>query len=135
MNFKKYLKLTYSTEHISLLALINVILLIVIFFMFLFPFTVQSGIDIFFPRVITSDMIKQENFIITITGENLVYLNGQITTLKELHQKLSKYQNKDRSVLIKAEHRTSLGRIVDVWDLCRNSGIEKINLATKQEDQ
>ena len=133
MNFKKYLKLNYSAEHINLLAMINLALLIVMFFMFLFPFTNQSGIDVLFPRTITSDIIKQENIIITITEENLIYLKEKIITLKELQKELSKNPDKNLSVLIKAEHRTSLGRIVEVWDLCRTLGIEKINLATKQE--
>ncbi|HNV23640.1 MAG TPA: biopolymer transporter ExbD [Candidatus Omnitrophota bacterium] len=133
ISLKKYLKLKYSQERVNILAITNIILLILLFFIFLFPFSVQSDIDVFFPRIITSDVIGEDNLIITITAENVIYLNKELATLKELSQELVK--NKGHSVLIKAEHRTSLGRIVEVWDICRSLGIEKINLATKQEGQ
>jgi len=35
--------------------------------------------------------------------------------------------------MIKADRRSSMGRIVDIWDLCRQLGIEKINIATTRE--
>jgi len=82
---------------------------------------------------LTSDIIKEENLIVTITSENILYLNGTVTTLKELKQRLSQPNIKDRPLLIKADRRASVGRIVDIWDLCRNLGIEQINIATNQE--
>ena len=37
------------------------------------------------------------------------------------------------SVLIKSDRRASLGRVVEVWDLCRDMGISQVNIATNQE--
>ena len=36
-----------------------------------------------------------------------------------------------RSLFIKADRRASVGRIVEVWDLARDLGIPKINIATE----
>ena len=85
------------------------------------------------PKAVTSDIIRDENFIVTITSENIIYLNGVVTTLKELKLKLGQPNIKDHPLLIKADRRASVGRIVDIWDLCRNLGIERINIATNQE--
>jgi len=41
--------------------------------------------------------------------------------------------NKHAPVLIKADRRASVGRIVDVWNLCRALGLERVNIATNQE--
>jgi len=110
-----------------------VIFQLLIFFMLTSSFTFQSGIDVRLPKAITSDIIKEENFTITVTGENVIYWNNKITTIKELRQELSRSAHKNRPILIKADRRSSVGRVVDIWDLCRELGIERINIATDQE--
>ncbi|HDL09682.1 MAG TPA: hypothetical protein ENG39_00310, partial [Candidatus Omnitrophica bacterium] len=37
-----------------------------------------------------------------------------------------------QAILIKADKRASLGRIIQVWDVCREVGIQKLNIATLQ---
>lgn len=133
MKFKRYTKLEHGLEQIDIAPLIDVVFQLLIFFMLSSSFTFQSGINVKLPKAVTSDVIKEENFIVTITGENVIYLNGAVTTLKELKQQLGRPAGKDRPLLIKADRRASVGRIVDVWDLCRALGIEKINIATDQE--
>ena len=133
MRFKRHTKLEHGLEQIDIAPLIDVIFLLFIFFMLSSSFTFQSGINVKLPKAVTSDIIKQENVIITITSENVIYLNGAVTTLKELGTLLGKSQIHERPILIKADRRASVGRIVDVWDLCRNLGIERINIATNQD--
>ena len=96
-------------------------------------FVFQSGIKVKLPKAVTSEIIKEENLVITITSEDVMYLNSAVTTLKELRSELSKSSNKTRPILIKSDRQASLGRIIDVWDLCRDLGIERVNIATNQE--
>ena len=42
--------------------------------MFASSFTFQSSINVKLPKVVTSDMIQDQNVIVTITGENVIYL-------------------------------------------------------------
>ncbi|MCK5580369.1 MAG: biopolymer transporter ExbD [Candidatus Omnitrophica bacterium] len=53
--------------------------------------------------------------------------------IKELASKLKEPAKRKRPILIKADRRASMGRIVDVWDLCRKIGIERINIATNKD--
>ena len=132
MKFKRHTKLEHGLEQIDIAPLIDVIFLLLIFFMLSSSFVFQSGISVKLPKAVTSDIVKEENFIVTITSENVTYLNGEIVTLKELKQKLNRPGSQERPLLIKADRRASVGRIVDVWDLCRDLGIERINIATNQ---
>ena len=133
MKFKRHTKLEKGLRQIDIAPLIDVIFLLLIFFMLSSSFTFQSGIRVKLPRAVTSNIIKEENYIITITGENVIYLNERISTFKELKSKLSQTSNKNIPILIKSDRRASIGRIIDIWDLCRNLGIEKINIATNQD--
>jgi len=49
-----------------------------------------------------------------------------------LKQLLQKEKERTKGVLIKADKRASLGRIIQVWDICREMGIQKLNIATLQ---
>jgi len=134
MRFKRHTKLEYGLEQIDIAPLIDVIFQLLIFFMLSSSFTFQSGINVKLPKAVTSDVIKEENLIITITGEDVLYLNGKIIAIKDLKNVLGEERNKTRPILIKSDRRASVGRIVDVWDLCRNLGIERINIATNTDN-
>lgn len=134
MKFKRHTKLEHGLEQIDIAPLIDVIFQLLVFFMLSSSFTFQSGINVKLPKAITSDIIKEDNLIISITSENIIYLNSRISTLEELKNELNNIKGKNNPILIKADRRSSVGRIVDVWDLCRNLGIERINIATNQDN-
>ena len=133
MKFKRHLKKEAALEQINIAPLIDIILQLLIFFMLTSSFTFPSGIHVKLPKAVTSDIIQEENFIITITSENVIYLNNKVMTAKELKEALKIPAQEKRPILIKADRRASLGRIVDVWDLCRGAGVERINIAANRE--
>ena len=132
LKFQQQAKLQYGLHSIHIVPMINVVFLLLIFYLLTSPLTFQSGINVKLPKSVTSDVLKQESVVVTITGENVIYLNNALVTVKELKAELSKPNSPHRPVLIKADRRTSVGRIVDVWNLCRAAGIERINIATNQ---
>ena len=132
MQFQRQAKIQLGFHPITILPMVNVIFLLLIFFILTSPLTFQPGIKVRLPKAVTSDIIKKENWVITITGENVIYLNNALVTIKELKTSLSQSDSQRLSVLIKADRRASVGRIVDLWDLCRVLGIEQINIATNQ---
>ena len=133
MQFKRSVKAGQGLDQINIAPLVDVVFLLLIFFLLSSSFVYQSGITVNLPKAITSEIIKEENLVITITSEDVLYLNDAVSTMKTLRQELEKKANKDRLILIKADRRASLGRIIDIWDLCRELGIERVNIATNQE--
>ncbi len=131
MNFKKNLKLKKSFE-INLTPLIDVIFQLLIFFMLSSNFTQPSAINVKLPKASTADHVKEETITIVVTSENVIYWNDQVTTIEELRGLLSKKKNRSTPIFIKADRRSSVGRIVDIWDLGRSLGVERINIATEQ---
>jgi len=132
MRFKRHLKLEKALRTIDIAPLIDVVFLLIIFFMLTSNFIFQPGIKINLPRAITSEMISEENAIVTITAENLIYYKGRLVTVKELSAILKEMASMLRPVLIKADKKAALGRIVEVWDICRKEGISRVNIATNQ---
>lgn len=133
MKFRKNIPPIRGIEPINLVAFINVVFLLLIFVLLSSSFTSQPAINIKLPKAVTSGLIQEKNLIITITNEDIIYFNNQVSTIKELHTELAKPANQNCSILIKADRRSSVGRIVDIWDLCRKLGIERVNIAANQE--
>jgi biopolymer transport protein ExbD len=134
VKFKRRIKLQHGIEQINLVPMVDVIFQLLIFFMLTSSFTFPSSIPVKLPKAVTSDVIKEQNLTITISSEDVVYLQDQVITLKELSEFLSReaQASEHRPILIKADRRASMGRIVDVWDLCRELGLEQIHIATNR---
>jgi len=95
----------------------------------------QPGIKINLPKALTSEVIQEKNLVIVISAEGLVYLNSRLLTLKELKVYLEKAARQERPLLIKADRKASLGKVVQIWDMSREAGLTQINIATNQPEQ
>lgn len=133
MKFKRHTQLEHGLGQIDIAPLIDMVFQLLIFFMLTSSFIFQSGIKVNLPRAVTSEIVQEENLIITVSRENIVYLNNRVVTIKELREALAKVVKTNRPLLIKADRRSSLGRVVEIWDLCRELGINKVNIATNED--
>ncbi|MEE9500365.1 MAG: biopolymer transporter ExbD [Candidatus Omnitrophota bacterium] len=131
MKFKRRVLLEKGLLDIA--PLIDVIFLLLIFFMLTSSFIFQPGIKINLPKALTSEVIQRENLIIIITEGNLLYINERPVDTEELSSRLKIAARESKPILIKADRKVSLGKIVEVWDLCRREGVQKINIATTQK--
>jgi len=134
LKFKRHTRLEHGLGQIDIAPLIDMVFQLLIFFMLTSSFIFQPGLEVNLPKAVTSEVIKEESMVITVSGENVIYLNGQIHSFKELRKALEKVAKKKQPLLIKADKRASLGRVVEIWDLCREAGIAKINIATDQSN-
>jgi len=130
MHFKGRMALEHGLKSIDIAPLINVIFLLLIFLMLAPVFVSQPGIGINLPRAVTSEAVKYDNTQIVVSAENLIYLNGSIVTLNELKNSIGQMAKRNLAVLIKADRRANLGKIVEIWDLCRDMGIRQLSIAT-----
>lgn len=118
---------------LDIAPLIDVVFLLLIFFMLTSNFVFQPGIKVSLPKAITSEVLNTQNIILTVTGQDLLFLNEKPVTVPELVSTLKEAAQDDKSLLLKADTGASLGRVVEIWDLCREIGIPQINIATNQK--
>lgn len=130
MKFKR--RLLIEKGLLDLTPLINVFFLLLIFFLFTSSFIFQPGIRINLPKAVTSEVIQQENMVIIITKEDSIYLNERQISQDDLASNLRIIAKNKTPLLIKADSRASLGRVVEIWDMCRTEGVSQINIATSQ---
>ena len=133
MRLKGRMELEHGLKEIDIAPLINIIFLILIFFMLAPGLLIQPFIKVSLPKAVTGEAIKYENTEILITAEDLVYFGVKVVTTEELESLLRLAAKRKQAILIKSDKRASLGRVVEIWDMARNIGIAQINIATNQE--
>lgn len=115
---------------IDLTPLVNVFFLLFVFFIFTSSFIFQPGIKVNLPKAVTSEVVQQENLVIIITKDDRIYLADREISRDELASNLRLVAKEKASLLIKADSRASLGRVVEIWDMSRAEGVAQINIAT-----
>lgn len=117
---------------IMMAPMIDIIFLLLIFFLLTSSFVFQPGIKINLPKAVTSEVIAEKNLTVIITSDNLIYLNNKLITTNELKEALRKAAGDNRSILIKSDKKASVGKVVQIWDMCRDLGISQVSVATNQ---
>ena len=135
MRFRRIVRRSQLVKgQIDIAPLVDCVFLLLIFFMLTSNFILQPGIRVRLPRAVTSEVIDSENVVITITSQDLMFLYDKPVQIGPLTERLRDAAHEGAHVLIKADRGTSLGRIVEIWDLCRELGIVQVNIATSQKE-
>lgn len=130
MKFRRHVQLEHGLKQIDIAPLIDIIFQLLIFFMLTSSFIMQPGIKVNLPKAVTSQVLKEQNIIILISSEDVIYIDNKVYTIKELRRFLEEKSKIKPTILIKSDRRSTLGTVVEVWDLCREVGFNQINIAT-----
>ena len=133
MRFKRHTELEHGLRSLDVTPLIDMIFQLLIFFMLTSSFIIQPGIKINLPKAVTSEVSEARNLLITVSRENVVYIDKKIVTNKELKASLGNACRNKMAVLIMSDQRANLGKVVEIWDMARDSGIEQVNIAADRE--
>lgn len=122
-------KLT-DTVPVDIAPLIDVVFQMLIYFMLTSSFVVQNpGIRVNLPKAATSQTVSRSNIIVTLTKDHLIYWEQEVVTMKDLRERLKKTGGQ-KPVLIRADQHAYVNRLIELWDLCRDSGFKEVHIAT-----
>ena len=131
----QFLQKKHKKVIINITSLIDVLFLLLIFFMVSSTFLEQPGMKLELPETKSHSQEKIENFMLEITAEEQMILNGENITIDDLEQHIKDRLStvKEKALVLKADKRVAHGKVVKVMDIAKLSGLEKIIIATKAE--
>ena len=121
----------------NLLPLIDVVLLLLIFFMISSTFVVQPGIRVDLPKSTIAERREPEDVTLILTREKGLYLNARKVTVPELWGKLVDIfrRRPNFMLVIKADRQVPHGRVVEVMDIAKQAGVQRLAIATQPKKQ
>lgn len=124
---------------INLTPLIDVVFLLLIFFMVSTTFTtIRYGIKVDLPKTTTPQEKVEENIVISITKEGQMYVGK--TWIKD-EDKLVAFlreeiqQGEDRLVVINADREVKHGQVVEAMDLAKKAGAVHLGVLTTSKEE
>jgi len=122
------------TVVISITSLIDVVLLLLIFFMLTTSFVEQPGMKLDLPETESTTTENTDELTVTISSEGEIYLDKELLKLENLKEALLKHKEKNdtSSLVIKADKTTPHGTVVKVMDIAKQSGFEKLIIASEK---
>ena len=118
-----------------LTSLIDIIFLLLIYFLLTTNFMVDEGIKIKLPQAKASAPQTEQEITIYIDREGRAFLENQEVPLGNLFERLKEMigGRKDKLVVIKADRSVILNKAVKVMDVAKAAGAGRLCLATEKE--
>jgi biopolymer transport protein ExbD len=121
-------------SEINVTPLVDVMLVLLIIFMVCTPM-MKQGIPVNLPKTVNSSNIKEpsEQFLLSITKDEKIYLNEDWVALDQLKTKLEMLSKKhpDLELTLQGDQAVPYGIIAQVMAIIKSTHIEKVGLATE----
>jgi biopolymer transport protein TolR len=120
-------------SQINVTPLVDVMLVLLIIFMVTAPI-IQQGVQVSLPKAKAAALPgKEEQFVVSITHANEVYLNDTKITPEELTKKLAAIaaERPDREVFIRADEQVPYGEVIKTMAAIKAAGIENVGMVTE----
>jgi biopolymer transport protein ExbD len=120
---------------LELTPLIDVVFLLLIFFMVSTTFVSdEGGLAVELPRSENRDLIPEgRDVALAISADGTMQIDGEVHSLNELRRRLKATAEEDPStmVVVRADKELAHGRVIEVMDLVRELGLTQFAIATE----
>lgn len=116
----------------DLIPMIDIIFLLLLFFILSSSFVLQQGINVSLPRTVTVERPVRKDVILVVSRDRRVFLNNREVPLQALWGLLIEEMKSQREgvLVIRADRAVSHGFVVRVMDIARQAGALRIAIAT-----
>ena len=122
--------------NINITSLIDVLFLLLIFFLVSSTFVEQPGMKIDLPKTSKRESFRTEGYTLYISKEGRMFLNDEKISFDDLPKRLKSISKGlgDKGIVLKADEKSRYGIVVQVMDIIKQSNIKKIVVATELKD-
>jgi biopolymer transport protein ExbD len=130
----KFPHLNKKSARFDLTPLIDVVFLLLIFFMLTTTFVnLENRVEVNLPSGDFAAAEPSQNIIVSITENNTIYFNGKLIDPLKLSESVAAEikGESEKIVVLEADQNVLHGKVIRVMDLLKKGGAEKIAIATQ----
>lgn len=124
-----------SSAEIDLTPMLDVVFIMLIFFIVTASFIKEAGIEVNRPDASTSSKKENVNILIAISATNDVWINKRRIDKRAVRSVVERMhaENPKGAVVIQADKASTTEIVVAVIDASRQAGVYDVSLATEEE--
>lgn len=120
---------------INMGPLIDMVFLLLIFFVVTTSFVKESGIDVQKSTAATAEVKERGNILIGVTQGGDVYMEGKRVDMRSIRGLIERAlaEDPESGVVVVADKASETGAVIKVMDQCRLAGAKDVSLAAERE--
>lgn len=124
-----------AAANVNLTPLIDMVFILLIFFLVTASFTKEAGIEVDRPTAQTAVRQEKGNLIIGVSETGEIWIEDQQVDLRSIRAHVERLhaQNPEGTVIILADQKASTGATVNVLDQVRLAGVTNVAIAATPE--
>ncbi len=122
-----------NESEVNLTPMLDVVFIMLIFFIVTASFVKEAGIDITRPPAATAERKERGNILVAITADDQIWVDRRMVDPRALRANLERFhaENPQGSVMIMADENSKNKLLVLVMDAARLAGISSVALAAE----
>ncbi|MEJ2721212.1 MAG: biopolymer transporter ExbD [bacterium] len=122
---------------INMGPLIDMVFLLLIFFVVTTSFVKETGIDVSRSTAATAEVKERGNIMIGVTADGDVYMEGKKVDVRSVRSLVERAlaEDPESGVVVVADKKSETGDVVKVMDQCRLAGAKNVSLAAQREQE
>ena len=122
-------------SELDMAPLIDMIFILLIFFLVTTSFTKESGVEIKKPKPapVQPDAQKKINVTIEIGHDNRVFIEGRVYDVRTVRAYMEQFllDVPKGTVVIATDKDSAIGRVIQVMDQCKLAGVKNVSVAER----
>ncbi len=120
-------------EEVNLTPTLDVVFILLIFFIVTASFVKESGIDINRPAASTAVRKERGNILVAITPTGQIWIDRRQIDVRAVRANIERLhaENPQGAVVIQADRESKNGLLVEVMDAAKLAGVENISIAAE----
>ena len=116
---------------LNIAPLIDMVFILLIFFLVTTSFVKETGVDISRPTASTAVAKNKATILIGVTRDNTIHLDRREMDVRAVRSGVERAmaENPEASVVIVADKESRTGLVISVMDACKLAGAENVALA------
>ena len=122
---------------INMAPLIDMVFILLIFFLVTTSFVRESGVDVQRPKAKSAVTKEKINLIIGVTKDGIIYIENHPVDIRSIRARMERFlaETPEGSVIIVADKDSKTGTVIQVLDECRLAGVKNISVAARKVTQ
>lgn len=123
-----------ETGAIDLTPMLDVVFIMLIFFIVTATFIKEPGIEVVRPDAVTAELKPRANILIAISGENKIWIDKNEVDPRSVKTQIERLfvENPNSTVVIQADNKANIKTVTEVSQAAREVGVLDIAVSTER---
>ncbi|MCF7982541.1 MAG: biopolymer transporter ExbD [Pseudomonadales bacterium] len=121
-------------QSIDLTPMLDVVFIMLIFFIVTASFIKETGIEVNRPDALTAESKKNANILVAVNGNNEIWIDKRRIDVRAVRSNVERLraENPEGAVVIQADEKATAETIIKVMDAAREAGVFDVSIATEE---